>query len=243
MAYTFVGALCTTAMIYAFRAGWVLHGWQFVATWFVVWLFAHANWLTLDIFTVWLPPELVPMALITWIVFNVTSVLLPFELSNGFYSWAYVTPAHEVFVTLTDIWSAGCFPHLRYSLPVLFIIELTSLVFSTLGVYRRAHYASIGDDRKEKEFQERIDAAVAVQRKRDAQLLRPEGEIAKGAEGETEDFAREDLEKAEKDTIAREAEEDEQALHPLSRGEPISFAIFDPAGSYSSQLTRARTAI
>ena len=52
------------------------------------------NYLTLDIFTVWLPPLYVPMAFVTWIVLNVTYVLLPLDLMPAFYRWSYALPAN-----------------------------------------------------------------------------------------------------------------------------------------------------
>jgi hypothetical protein len=84
-AYTFVGSLCTAGAIWAFRAEWHVNSTQFVLTWMILWIFAHVNFLTLDVFTVWLPPPYVPMALVAWLVFNVTSILLPFELCPSFY--------------------------------------------------------------------------------------------------------------------------------------------------------------
>ena len=108
-----------------------------------------------------------PMVLITWVVFNVTSILVPFDLSAGFYKWGYVIPAHEVFQVLIDIWSGGCNPQLYYALPVLFSLEIAGLLLSGLGVFRRCHYAAIADDAQKAAFQERLDAAMGFERKRD----------------------------------------------------------------------------
>jgi len=166
IAYTFVGSLCTVGAIWAFRADWQVNSNQFALTWAILWLFAHANFLTLDVFTVWLPPPFVPMALITWVVLNVTSILLPFELSPGFFHWAYAMPAHEVYQVFVDIWSGGCNPKLSYALPVLFAFELSGLIFSGIGVHRRAHYAVIKDEAEQQALQARVDTAVAfVQQK------------------------------------------------------------------------------
>jgi hypothetical protein len=76
------------------------------------------------------------MALITWIVLNVTSILLPFELSPAFFQVGYIFPAHSVFQVLMDIWSGGCNRQLNYALPVLFSWEILSLALSSIGVYR-----------------------------------------------------------------------------------------------------------
>ncbi|KAL1959292.1 hypothetical protein VTO42DRAFT_2479 [Malbranchea cinnamomea] len=156
VAYTFVGSLCTAGAIWAFRAGWNVSGGQFMLTWMTLWLFAHLNFLTLDVFTIWLPPPFVPMALISWVVISVSAILLPFELSPGFFRWAYALPSFNVYQVLVDIWSGGCNPRLHHALPVMFAYELSSLVLSTIGVYRRAHYAVIAQEKEEKAFQDLI---------------------------------------------------------------------------------------
>jgi hypothetical protein len=163
LSYTFVGSLCVAGSIWAFKAGWDVNGNQFVLTWMILWLFAHVNFLTLDVFTVWLPPPYIPMALISWVVFNVTSILLPFELSPAFYRYGYVFPAHEVYQTLLDIWSRGCNPKLHNALPILFALELSSLFISSLGIHRRCHYALIKEENEKKAFQTHLDNALAFE--------------------------------------------------------------------------------
>ncbi|KAK4232996.1 hypothetical protein C8A03DRAFT_48315 [Achaetomium macrosporum] len=163
LAYTFVGSLCVTGAIWAFRSGWDVNGNQLALSWATLWLFAHANFLTLDVFTVWLPPGYVPMALITWIILNVTSILLPFDLSPAFYRLGYALPAHEVYQVLTHIWSRGCNPQLAYALPVLFVWELVSLVLSVFGVFRRCHFATVDEENQAREFREKLDGAVALE--------------------------------------------------------------------------------
>jgi hypothetical protein len=100
------------------------------------------------------------MGLTTYLVLNVTSILLPFELSPAFYKWGNALPAHACYNILVDIWSGGCNPHLGYALPVLFAYELCSGVLSGLGVYRRAHYAVVAVEREESTWQGRIDKAI-----------------------------------------------------------------------------------
>jgi Protein of unknown function (DUF3533) len=205
LAYTFVGSLCTTGAIWAFRSGWNVNANQFALSWAVLWLFAHVNFLWMDVFSVWLPVQYVPMALITQVVFNVTSILLPFELSPAFYRWAYAIPAHEVYQVLIDIWSRGCNPQLSYALPILFGLELIGLVLSGLGVFRRCHYALIAEERQEQTFRERLDAAMAFERKRDKEQ-REIPETPEAAE-RAETTEREELAEAirdEDDQIARE---------------------------------------
>ncbi|OBT94575.1 hypothetical protein VE01_07915 [Pseudogymnoascus verrucosus] len=180
--YTFVGSLCTTGAIWAFRAGWNVNGVQFVLTWMTLWLFAHLNFLTFDIFSIWLPPPVVPMALVTWIMINLTSILLPFALSPRFYHWGYALPTHAVYNVLVDIWSRGCNPALYYALPVMFAYEISSLTLSTIGVYRRSHYGFLELEREEKAFQTKIAESIA------AALEESEGETLerRRAEGEGE---------------------------------------------------------
>ncbi|KAJ5242672.1 uncharacterized protein N7469_000999 [Penicillium citrinum] len=159
--YTLVGSLCTAGAIWAFRHGWHVSGGQFAITWMALWLFAHLNFLVLDVFTIWIPPPYVPMALISWIVTNVTSILLPFELSPAFYRVGYALPAHSIFNILIDIWSRGCNPQLYYALPVLFVYEIVGLILSSIGVYRRSHYAMIKQEADEKILQERVEAVLS----------------------------------------------------------------------------------
>jgi hypothetical protein len=170
--YTFIGSLCTAGAIWAFRNNWNVNGGQFMLTWMALWLFAHLNFLVLDVVTVWVPPPFVPMVFISWIVLNVTSILLPFELSPAFYRVGYALPAHSIFNVLIDIWSAGCNPQLYYGLPVLFAYEICGLVLSSVGVYRRSHYAVIKQEKDEKDLHDRVMAAITEQQ--DQQLAREE---------------------------------------------------------------------
>ncbi|KAJ6109258.1 hypothetical protein N7486_001492 [Penicillium sp. IBT 16267x] len=184
--YTFVGSLCTAGAIWAFRNGWHVNGNQFVLTWMILWLFAHLNFLALDVFSIWLPPPFVPMALISWVVLNVTSILLPFELSPAFYKVGYALPAHSVFQVLIDIWSGGCNPQLYFALPVMFSYEVVSIILSSIGVYRRAHYGIIKQEAEEKSLQQRIEAAVA---EKQAQETRPDALDGETPLNEPEDGA------------------------------------------------------
>jgi hypothetical protein len=165
LAYTFSGSLCVTGAIWAFRDSWSVNSNQFGLSWAVLWLFAHVNFLWLDVFTIWTPPPYVPMLLIIWIVFNVSSILVPFELSSRFFRWAYAMPAHEVFQVLLDIWSRGCNPQLYYALPVLFSLEVVGLVLGAIGVYRRCHYAVIVEEAQEAAFKDRVAVAIAAEKK------------------------------------------------------------------------------
>lgn len=172
--YTFVGSLCTAGAVWAFRAGWNVDGSQFALTWMALWLFAHLNFVTLDIFAIWVPIAYVPMCLITWIVFNITSILLPFELSPAFFKIGYAFPAHAVYQVLVDIWSRGCNPKLSYALPVMFAWELVGFLVSSVGIYRRAHLAALAEEAQEIAFHEQLDATVAFEKKRDREMREEE---------------------------------------------------------------------
>ncbi|KAK9781239.1 hypothetical protein SCARD494_14250 [Seiridium cardinale] len=160
--YCVIGSLCVAGMIWAFRTSWSVDGNQWALT--CVWLFAHLNFEVLEVFTVWLPIPYVPVVLLSWTVMSVTSILLPPELLPGFYRIGYMFPAHEVYQTLLDIRSRDCSPHLRYSLPILFAWEILGFILSALGVLRRSHYATLAEEQQEKQFNERLNAAIEFER-------------------------------------------------------------------------------
>jgi hypothetical protein len=229
LAYTLVGSLCVSGAIWAFRSGWGVNGNQFALGWATLWLFAHVNFLVLDVVTVWMPVGYVPMALVSWIILNITSVLLPFELSPGFYRVGYALPAHEVYQVLTDIWSGGCNPQLRYALPVLFAWEVVGLVVSGLGVFRRCHFATVAEERQAREFEERIDAAVALEMSKMEEVRKRQLRGVSGSGGgdsvETRDEEEEEAETFREQLAAviervntRQRREDEKKGVPCSFG-------------------------
>ena len=224
LSYALVGSLCLAGMIWAFRVGWHVSGSQFVLTWLSLWLFGHLNFLVLDILTVWLAPPYVPMALITWVILNVTSVLLPFELSPGFYRWGYALPGHEVFQTLLDVWSGGCNPRLHVALPVLFAWWIVGMVGSGLGVYRRCHYAVVAAEQSERSFQAHVQTALEHERERDRRrALEAEEVDVKG--GKTEDQV------------------EEQQLESIIRGEDRKLRQMDQVagpGNFAFSLAYSR---
>lgn len=208
LSYALVGSLCTAGAIWAFRSGWDVNANQFVLTWMMLWLFAHLNFLTFDVFAVWLPAPYLPMALILWIVLNITSILLPFQLSPGFYKIGYIFPAYEVYQVLVDIWSRGCNPQLQHALPVMFAWELVGLVLSGLGIFRRSHYASLEEEAQTREFNKRLEAAMDFEKKREREIRDAEAEPkAADITTRTENKVRQELTeviKAEDNQIHRE---------------------------------------
>ncbi|PNY29191.1 Nitrosoguanidine resistance protein SNG1 [Tolypocladium capitatum] len=170
--FTMVGSLLITCAIWAFKAHWNVSGTQFVLNWLTLWLFAHVNFLTLDVFTIWIPPQFVSMALIAWVAMNVTSIVFPFDLSSPFYRLGYALPAHAAYEVLTDIWSGGCNPHLQSALPILFAYELSGILWTGLGVYRRCHYAVITEEAAQEAVRMRVEAALKLEREHDRRLGR-----------------------------------------------------------------------
>ena len=189
--FTMIGGLLISATIWAFKSGWNVSGNQFALNWLALWLFGHVNFLTLDLFTIWIPAQYVPMALITWVVMNVTSIMLPFDLSSPFYRWAYALPAHATYEVLTDIWSRGCNPHLDFALPILFAYELSGLLWTSLGVYRRSHFAVIAEEAGQEAMRLRVETALKLERERDKRLAQENRGKGSGTDGIMEDSSNE----------------------------------------------------
>ncbi|UKZ57483.1 hypothetical protein TrVGV298_011340 [Trichoderma virens] len=167
LTFTMLGSLVNSAALWAFKANWHVSGDQFALNWLILWLFAHTNFLAFDVFTIWIPPQYVSMALVTWIVVNVSSIILPFSLSSPFYRWGYALPAHAAYELLTDNWSSGCNPHLSYALPVLFAYEVIGLILTGIGVYKRCHYAVIMEETTKEAMRLRVEAALKLEREHD----------------------------------------------------------------------------
>lgn len=135
-------------------------------------------------------------------------------------------PAHEVYQILIDIWSRGCNPQLYYALPILFVLEISGLVLSALGVYRRCHYAVIAEQTQDQALQERVDAAMAFERKRKRKRNQERAE------------AKEEKRTSEVDAN-RDVEADAVALQRIETAEREELA--DVIRKEDSQLRRERT--
>jgi hypothetical protein len=164
LTFTMFGSMVNSAAIWAFQANWNVTGDQFAINWLILWLFAHANFLVFDVFTIWIPPQYISMALITWVGMNVTSIIFPFNSSSPFYRWGYALPAHAAYELLTDNWSNGCNPHLSYALPVLFAYEVIGLILTAIGVYKRCHYAVIMEETTKEAMRLRVEAVLKLER-------------------------------------------------------------------------------
>ena len=139
--YTFVGAVCMTGYIWAFRENWPVHGHQFVETWMVLWLLMHIYFCLIDAATAVLPQPAMPFLIVTWIFFNVSATISPFEITPGFYRWGYALPAYSAYEILTYIWSDGPAPELHRSLPIMFAWWLVGLACAVLAHRRKCRLA------------------------------------------------------------------------------------------------------
>lgn len=140
--YTFIGALCTAGYQHAFQESEWLTAGQFVLVWMILWLYMHINFLVIDCATAFIPTSFLSFFFFTWVIFNVTSVLFPFELNPGFYRWGYALPSHEVYQVLVTIWSGGATNQLHISLPILFAWEVVLYPLSILALHYRCAYAA-----------------------------------------------------------------------------------------------------
>jgi hypothetical protein len=119
--YGCVSALCMAGYIWAFRESWGVTAGQFFEAWLCLWFYMDINYMVIDT----LIGTIIPMAffayfLLTWVLFNIATVIVPFQLLAGFYHWGWALPAHSVWLLLVGIWSNGCRAQLDVTLPILF---------------------------------------------------------------------------------------------------------------------------
>ena len=131
--YTFFCGLISAGYIWAFRESWAVNGKQFILTWILFWLLMHIHFGIVSFWTSFLPPPVMPFLILTWIFFNITSSISPFEITPGFYRWGYALPSNEVYQVLVDVWSGGPAAQLNRALPILFMWWIVSLVLATIG--------------------------------------------------------------------------------------------------------------
>ncbi|KAE8148353.1 hypothetical protein BDV25DRAFT_158472 [Aspergillus avenaceus] len=139
--YTFIGSLCMTGYIWAYREGWEVSGNHFALTWMIIWLYMHINFIIVDILTAFVPMQFLPFCILTWAIINVASTISPFELSPGFYRWGYALPAHELYQVLVQIWSDGCEDQLYRALPIMFSWWMAGLAVVNFAMRHRCQTA------------------------------------------------------------------------------------------------------
>lgn len=120
LTYTLIGSLCQSAYFWAFKESWDQPAGVFFLVWMCLWLYQNVQFLVFDVATTIIPLSFISFFVLSWVIANVTSTILPFELSPGFYRWSYALPAHEVWQLLMTVWSGGAVNRLYQALPILF---------------------------------------------------------------------------------------------------------------------------
>ncbi|GME65335.1 hypothetical protein GTA08_BOTSDO00978 [Neofusicoccum parvum] len=160
--YTFIGSLCMSAYLWAFKESWQQPTSVFFLVWMILWLYQHVNFLVFDVATTFIPMSFISFFVLSWVIANVTSVIMPFELCPGFYRWAYALPAHEVWTVLVTIWSGGAVNRLYRALPILFawwVVLAPVACFALKWRCRKAAEAHAADvAAKEEELGKKKDA-------------------------------------------------------------------------------------
>ncbi|PWY81313.1 hypothetical protein BO83DRAFT_174249 [Aspergillus eucalypticola CBS 122712] len=157
--YTFSSALAMSGYIWVFREEWDVHSSQFGLTSMTIWLAMQVHFLLLEFVTTFVPMQIIPFAILTWIILNVSSTLSPFELSPGFYRWGYALPGRELYDTLLQVWTRGCNPYLGRSLPILWSWWIVGVVgFAVALRYRHQTAMKAGIEIIENEKSERSRA-------------------------------------------------------------------------------------
>ncbi|CAM1501490.1 Fc.00g034740.m01.CDS01 [Cosmosporella sp. VM-42] len=153
--YNLVSSLCMTGYIWAFRETWSVQGHQFAETWMLLWFYMQIHYLVADtMLESVIPLKFFAFFLITWILTNISSTVYPFELSAGFYRWAYSLPAHNCWRVLTTILSGGCNSQLEVNLPVLFSWWVVGHLTSAWSVRKRCMVAAQSGEEKFLTFDE-----------------------------------------------------------------------------------------
>ncbi|KAG4417746.1 hypothetical protein IFR04_009115 [Cadophora malorum] len=149
--YAFIGALLSCTYIWAFRETWDLNGVQFVQTWAILCLVMHVNFLVLDAVIATIPISFVPFFTFTWIIVNITSTVMPFDVSAGFYRVGYALPAHELWTVMIQIWSKGCYNRLSRALPILFAWEVIMLAVDVWRQVVKGRAATVEQEEVERQ--------------------------------------------------------------------------------------------
>ncbi|KAI1622620.1 hypothetical protein EDD37DRAFT_611034 [Exophiala viscosa] len=150
-AYTFVGSLCWTGYIWAYKESWALTGGQFMLIWMLGWLFMYINFMLLDTASVLIPMQYMPFFVLTWIIMNITSSLANFDLAPSFYKYGYALPAHNWYETFIQITSGGCYNRLYRTLPVLFAWFIVGHLLVILATNHRCRRARAEGEKQEEE--------------------------------------------------------------------------------------------
>ncbi|PQE09153.1 Nitrosoguanidine resistance SNG1 protein [Rutstroemia sp. NJR-2017a WRK4] len=140
--YTLIASLATTGYIWAFRESWDVSGGQFALVWMSYWIYMHINFLVLDTATAFIPISFLTFFVLPWAIINVAATIYPFELSSGFYRWAYTLPAYEFYSLIIRV-ESGCGNVLYRVLPILFSWEVVGLALAISGSSYRNRHAEV----------------------------------------------------------------------------------------------------
>lgn len=143
--YTLAAALVITAYVWAFRENWAVSDSVFATGWMIIWFQMDINWQIFDaVLDGFIPIQFSPLFMLTWIIFNVTSAVMPFEIAPGFYRIGYGFPGYNIYSLQVRAWS-GCTRQLHINLPILFawwLVGHVAVVFSILKRSRDARRAA-----------------------------------------------------------------------------------------------------
>jgi hypothetical protein len=141
--YTFVGSMATAGYIWAFKEDWDVTYSQWALTWMAFWLYMDINYNLIDsLLNIVIPMQFASFFMVTWVILNVASTIVPFSLVPGFYRWTYALPAHETYTVLYNIWSHGCGGNLGIALGVLFIWWVPASIGSYFACIHHCRKAS-----------------------------------------------------------------------------------------------------
>ncbi|KAF7197711.1 hypothetical protein HII31_00800 [Pseudocercospora fuligena] len=142
-AYTFIGSLCAASVIYAYREGMEISGGQHMLLWMALWLYMHVQFLVFDVATTFIPQTFIAFFTVSWAIINISSVLVPFDLTAGFYHWEYASPTYNMYqLEIAIISGSGCYDRgVWLSLPIMFVWWIVMLGAASLAVLVRCRMA------------------------------------------------------------------------------------------------------
>ena len=144
--YTFFGSLGVVSMLYAFRENTQWTGGQYILMWLATWLHMHVCFMIIEVAMTFLPMAVLPFFIIVFIIISVTSTILPFDISPGFYRWAFAVPSHELYSLQITIMSGGANSNINIALPVLFAWWVLFLPLATFALFYRCKKAAMGNE-------------------------------------------------------------------------------------------------
>ncbi|KAH7324191.1 hypothetical protein B0I35DRAFT_423685 [Stachybotrys elegans] len=136
-AYAFFAALIITAYTWAFREDWAVGSHVFATNWMIVWFLIDINWQVFDAtIGAYVPMELAPIFMMTWVLMNVASAAFPLQIAPGFYRIGFAFPAYNIYSLQVQAWS-GCANELHIALPVLFTWWVLGHIAAVFAVRKR----------------------------------------------------------------------------------------------------------